>query len=108
MLLSLGLHLIVYRINFNFENISNVLFVLGMLAFLPSLIVQTGSYEMFYGIRYSMQVLFRKDFRKQYPSFTEFRTEKMVTYETSIFLETMIASSVIIIIAIILARLVTL
>ena len=106
MLLSLVLHLFVYGTNFTYESISNAMFVLGIITFLSSLIVLTGSYEVFYGIRYSLQALFTKEFRGKYPTFLEFKTEKTVTHETSFFLETIISASVIIVIAIVLARMV--
>ncbi len=104
MLLSLVLHLLVYGTNFNYENISNAMFVLGIITFFSSLIVLTGSYEVFYGIRYSLQALFAKDFRSKYPSFLEFKTDKTVEHNTSFFAEMIISATIIIIIAIVLAR----
>ena len=104
LLLSLGLHLLVYGVDFTYEHISNSMFVLGIITFLSSLIVVSGSYEIFYGFRYSMRALFTKDFRKRYPTFLEFKTEKEVPINSTAFIESIIASVIIIVIAIVLAR----
>lgn len=104
LLLSLGLQLLVYGVSFTYEHVSNVMFVLGVITFLSSLIMVSGSYEIFYGFRYSMRSLFTKDFRKHYPTFLEFKTEKEVPVNSSVFIDSIIASTVVIVVAIILAR----
>ena len=104
LLLSLGLHLLVYGVGFTYEHISNAMFVLGAIIFLSSLVMVTGSYEVFYGFRYSMRSLFTKDFRKHYPTFLEYKTEKEFPVNSSAFIDGIIASGIVIVVAIILAR----
>lgn len=106
LLVSLVLHLLVYKTTFTYESASNVLFVVGVLFFLPSLVVITGSYEIFYGFRYSMSVLFRKDFRSHYPTFLDYKVEKVKRYESTIFIELMAVSSVLFVMSFIFARMV--
>ncbi|MCD6482598.1 MAG: DUF3899 domain-containing protein [Candidatus Izimaplasma sp.] len=100
---SLGLHLLVYGFNFTYESISNCMFIFGIIMFLSSVVVLSGSYEIFHGIRYSLQALYRKGFRSQYPTFLEYKTEKSVKYKTSIYLEIIIISIIILVVAVFLA-----
>ena len=100
---SLVIHLLVYKVDFTYESMSNSMFVIGTILFLSSLVVLSGSYEIFHGIRYSLQALYRKDFRSQYPTFLEYKTEKTVKYKTTVFIEIVIVSIIIIVVAFILA-----
>jgi len=106
LLVSLAIQLLVYSTTFTYESASNSLFVVGVLLFLPSLVVVTGAYEVFYGFRYSMSVLFRKDFRSHYPRFIEYKNEKFKRYKTTIFIELMVVSTILVIVALIFARMV--
>ena len=106
LLVSLVLHLLIYSTTFTYESTSNSFFVVGVLFFLPALVVVTGSYEVFYGFRYSMSVLFRKDFRGHYPTFRDYKDEKFKRYETTIFIELMAVSTILFVISLIFARMV--
>lgn len=106
-LLAYGLQNLVYGSQLGYENTSNVLFVVGIVIFFPSLIVQTGSYEVFYGMRYSFNAFFVKDFRKYYPSYSEYKEEKEQVVTTTIFKELLIASILLIVVSAYLAGRVT-
>ncbi|MGD9910276.1 MAG: DUF3899 domain-containing protein [Candidatus Izemoplasmatales bacterium] len=105
--LALGVHLLVYGgDNFTYESMSNALFVVGMIIFLPSLVVLTRAYEVFQGIQYSMRVLFSPNYRKLYPKYSDYKEEKSEKIKTTIFYEILGASLVVVVIAIVLAQLV--
>ncbi len=106
-LLAYGLQSLVYGSKLGYENTSNALFVLGMVIFFPSFIVQTGSYEIFYGMRYSFSAFFVKDFRKYYPSYSEYKEEKEQVITTTFFKELLVASILMIVVAAYLAGKVT-
>ncbi len=100
---ALVIQLLVYHFNFTTESISNSLFVIGVILFFTSLIALSGSYEIFHGIRYSLQALYRKDFRSNYPTFLEYKTEKAKKFELTGYVEAIIISIVIIAVAFFLA-----
>lgn len=102
--LALGVHLLVYKEIFTYESMSNALFVVGMIIFLPSLVVLTKAYEVFQGIQYSMRVLFSPNYRKLYPKYSDYKEEKSEKIKTSVFYEILIASSITVVTAIILAQ----
>lgn len=104
--LALGVHLLVYKDNFTYESMSNALFVVGMIIFLPSLVVLTRAYEVFQGIQYSMRVLFSPNYRKLYPKYSDYKEEKSEKIKTSVFYEILAASLIAVVMAIILAQLV--
>jgi len=102
--LALVVHLFVYQTDFTFESMSNALFVVGMIIFLPSLVVLTRAYEVFQGIQYSMRVLFSPNYRKIYPKYSDYKEEKNEKIKTTIFNEILAASFVMVLLAIIFAR----
>ncbi|MCK7489053.1 MAG: hypothetical protein MZU79_01510 [Anaerotruncus sp.] len=63
------LHLAVYQTDFTYTNVSNALFVVGVVFFLPSLVALTSAFEVFHGIRYAMRVLWSPSFRREYPRY---------------------------------------
>jgi hypothetical protein len=99
------LHLLVYRMQFSIENASNVLFVVGIIMFLPSVIAITSAYRVFHSMRYVFRVIISPSFKQEYPTFKDFQTEKTKEIQSTIFTEFMVASLILIIAAFILARL---
>jgi hypothetical protein len=103
-LLAFILHLLVYQTNFTYANASNSLFVVGIILLLPSLVALTNAYQMFKGIQYVFRVIVSPSFQREYPKFHDYRNEKVVKSETTVFLEALISSLLIVIIAMILAK----
>ncbi len=93
------LHLAVYRTNFTLTNVSNVLFVVGIIVFLPSVVALTSAFEVFNGFRYAMRVLISPSFRREYPRYKEYKDEKKGKVNASIFIEALVSSFVLILIA---------
>lgn len=87
----------VYGSEYYLDWISDSLFVVGIVFFFPSLIVQTGSYEVFYGMRYAVNAFFVKNFRKHYQSYAVYKQEKDIVITTTFFKELLIASLILII-----------
>jgi len=103
-ILALLLHLLVYQTIFTYASISNSLFVVGIILLLPSVVAMTSAYQMFKGIQYVFRVIVSPSFQREYPRFHDYKNEKVVKSETTIFLEILISSLVIVVIAMILAR----
>jgi len=101
-LVTLLLHLWIYGNHFTKTNIANATFVIGVITFLPTLIAMSHSYKVFDGFNYAFRSLLSTSFRNTYPKFTDYKKERNTKIKTSIFLEAFIASSILIIISIIL------
>jgi hypothetical protein len=93
---------LVYGSEFTTAHLSDSLFVVGMVTFFPALVMQTRSYQVFYGMRYGFKAMFNKDFYQQYPNFRDYRETKDVQWESTVFVELMVVSAVIILAGIIL------
>ena len=93
----------VYKNVLNYENASNAMFVVGTVVFLPALIMHTGSFEVFDGFKYAMQSFLVVEFRKRYKTFSIYKQEIGSVMKTSLFMELMIASFVLLVIAIYIA-----
>jgi len=104
LVLSLLLHLLVYQSDFTYANISNSLFVVSIILFLPSIVAMTGAYQLFHGFRYVVKVFVSPSFRRNYPNFREYKEERQTEIKTTFFKELLIASFIILIASIILAR----
>lgn len=102
-LLAFLLHLIIYRYDFSIINASNVLFVVGIIVFMPSLVAMTSSYRVFTSMRYAVRVMLSPQFRHEYPTFKDYKSEKEKEIKTSLFFETMLASLIMIVASAILA-----
>lgn len=98
------LHLLVYRMNFSYENASNVLFVVGIIMILPSVVAMTSAYRIFQSMRYVIRVAASPSFRREYPTFKDYQTEKTREIQSTIFIEFFVASLLLIIASFILAR----
>jgi len=90
-------HVAVYRFSFTAENVSNALFVVGIILFLPSVVAMTAAYEIFHGIRYVARVIVNPQFRKEYPQFKDYREDKTSKVKTTIFLEILLSSFILLI-----------
>jgi len=104
---SLVLHLLIYGSDYSYSTLSDSLFVVGIITFLPALVMQMRAYQIFYGLQYGFKSLYSRDFYKHYPRYRDYREEKDTDVKTSLFIEVMIVSGAIIIAAIILAGMVT-
>lgn len=98
------LHLLVYRVQFSIENASNVLFVVGIIMFLPSVIAITSAYRVFHSMRYVFRVIISPNFKQEYPTFKDYQTEKTKDIQSTIFTEFLVASLLLMIASFILAR----
>ena len=100
--LSLLLHLLIYQSDFTYANISDSLFVVSIILFLPSIVATTGAYQTFHGIRYVFRVIASPSFRKE-NSFAEYKEARQSEIKTTFFKEILVASFIIFIASIILA-----
>lgn len=101
--LALLLHIPVYGTTINLETISNVLFVVGVITFLPSLIVTTGAYQVFQGITYVFKSMFGKNTRQEFPTFRDYKEHHSKKVETTFFKEALLASGIVLLAGMILA-----
>lgn len=104
LLVSLLLHLALYQTVFTLERVSNVLFVVSIIAFLMALIMKTGAFQVFLGFGYSFRVLWGRDFRNQYPNYSDYRDERNVKTTGAQALGLLLVSSVFLIVAIVMGR----
>ncbi len=98
------LHLMVYKQDFTYANISDVLFVVSIILFLPSVVAMTGAYQLFHGFRYVFRVIISPSFKREYPNFKDYKDERSTEIKTTIFKEILIASFILMIVSLILAR----
>lgn len=98
------LHLLVYQNNFSYANISDVIFVVSIIVFLPAVVAMTGAYQIFHGFRYVFKIFISPSFKQQYPNFREYKEERQTEIKTTFFKELLIASFILVITAMILAR----
>ncbi len=106
LLVSFLVHLWIYSTRYTYESVSNSMFVVGMIVFLPSLVVLTRAYEVFQGINYAMRVLFSPSYRSRYPRFRDFKEDHSGKVKTTVFYEIILASFLVVVVAAILAGLV--
>ncbi|GEM_PF-630021 len=105
LLISFILHYILYvrtyDEGYNFNSVSNSLFMVGVVGFFPALMAQIGSYKLFYGFQFALRGLFSTDFRRKYRNLSDYIFEKKVDIQTSIYLELLLASGMLMLVAII-------
>jgi hypothetical protein len=97
------LHLAVYGTYFTLTNVSNALFVVGVVVFLPTIVALTSAFEVFHGFRYVARVLMSPSFRREYPHYKDYKDERKGKVNAAVFVEAMISSLVLIVVAGILA-----
>ena len=90
-------HLAVYRFDFTAINVSNALFVVGIILFLPSVVAITAAYEVFHGIRYVARVIVNPQFRKEYPQFKDYKEDKTGKVKSTVFFEILLSSFIVLI-----------
>lgn len=105
--LAFVVHLLIHKTYFSYQHVSDALFVVGIVMFLPTVGVITGSFEIFQGIGYAFRVLISPNYRHQYPTFKDYKDVKNVKIKTGFFYELLIASLVLVIAAAILAGMAT-
>jgi hypothetical protein len=96
-LLASILHLLVYQFEITMMSISNVLFVVGIIVLLPSIIAITSAYRVFRGMKYVVRVFISPHFRKEYPTFRDYKEEKEKEINTTLFYEFFVAALMMII-----------
>ncbi|HLT00377.1 MAG TPA: hypothetical protein VK005_02695 [Acholeplasma sp.] len=84
------------------QTVSDSLFVMGILIFLPSLVAITGAYASFFALRYALGVLVSSKFKSRYPQYRDYISTKNTEIKTTIFLEIFLSSLLIIIAGLIL------
>lgn len=84
-------HLILYRLDFRAEYISNSFFYVGIFSFTFGLIAITNAHNVFIGFRYYISQLFKKkddEERIPYSEYKEDKYNKTYTYKTVVLLVT--------------------
>lgn len=104
LIFSVIFHFLVYGNDFTYEHISNVMFGVGIILLLPSIVVISHAYEVFYGFRYTARIFFSDSFKKEYPKFIDYKEEKTGVYKTTLFTELVIISVIFIVVSFFLAR----
>lgn len=94
-----------YGQGFTYTSVSDSLFVVGIIFFFPALVIQMGSYKVFYGFQYAIRGFFSNDFRSKHRKFSDYLIDKGESFKTHIYTEVLISTSIILITAIILSLL---
>lgn len=101
------LFMFVRNVPVTIANMSDHLFVIGVIIGMPSIVAITQAFRLFYGFRYAFRVLITPSYRRLYPSFKDFEETKTGgESNTTFFGEVLIASLIVIIIAAILSEVV--
>lgn len=100
---ALLLHLVVFGSTFTLQTSSDALFVIGILTFLPGVLALSKADTIFQGINYSLKLLVLKDFRSQYPNFKDYKDYKATSIKEKVYTEFLIASFIIVLVAVILS-----
>lgn len=85
-----------YQQGYDYESVSNALFIVGVVTFFPALMAELGSYKLFYGIQYALRGIVSGEFRDRYKKFSDYLLDKSVSLKTSVYVEIMLASGVLI------------
>ncbi|MBU1093792.1 MAG: DUF3899 domain-containing protein [Firmicutes bacterium] len=97
------LHLWIYGTHFSYANASNVIFAVGIIFFLPSIAAITHAYRIFQGFNYMMRTIMSSSFKSNYPKFIDFKKDKDIEIQTTLFLEILIASATFVVAGFVLA-----
>lgn len=82
--------------------VTDSLFIVGVVIFLPALVAATGAYSLFFGLRYAFGVMLSPKYREKYPRYFDYVSTKNVEIKSTIFNEVMLASGLMLVCAIIL------
>lgn len=85
-----------YNVGYSLNSMSDALFIIGVMGFLPALMMHIGTYRLFYGMQYAMKSIFVHGFRRKYSVFGDYLIDKKVESSTTLYLELMFASAVLI------------
>lgn len=97
------IHTVTDKFIYSITSISNALFIVGIVALMPSIVALTNAYQVFHGFRYAIRAFISTSFRREYPNFRDYKEERTVSIKSSIFLEVFLASMILIVTSIILA-----
>ena len=103
LLLTTGIYLLIHKFVFSISKAADVLFVVGILVFLPAVNVHLGAYRIMHSFSYFARSLLNKDFKKNYPTFADYRDEKDGEVNKKISLVIVAASGIILLAAIIIS-----
>lgn len=83
-----------YNAGYSFYTVSNALFLVGVIGFFPSLMAQLGTYRFFYGFQFAIRSLISSEFRSKFKTLTDYTAGKKSEMESSLYVELMIASGI--------------
>lgn len=92
-----------YGTGYSLNYMSDALFIIGAFGFLPALMMHLGTYRFFYGMQYALKSMFNTDFKQKYRQFGDFLIDKKTDASTTIYLELMFASLILIALSIVFA-----
>jgi hypothetical protein len=82
---------------------SDALFIIGALGFLPAMMMHLGTYRLFYGMQFALKSIITSSFRRKYKMFSDYLIDKNTDASSTLYLELMFASLTLIVLAIIFA-----
>lgn len=88
--------------NWSFVNLSDGLFIIGIILFFMSLIMYLGAYKVFSGFNYVTRTFFSKNYKDQYPKYSDYVEQKDVKEKSPMWLDMVIISAMLIIVSFIL------
>ncbi|HHU23645.1 MAG: hypothetical protein PHG08_02430 [Bacilli bacterium] len=96
-------HASIYGMQFSLESVSNITFVIGIVFFLPSLVALTGAFQVFHGMGYILKLLFNKNAKQEFPTFSDYKEYKSKKTNVGFFKELIVSSFLIMLTGIIFA-----
>ena|SRR5690554_2198021 len=79
LILTFGFHYLFYRTNYSLENMSNILFYIGISSFFAGLIAVTNAQNVFIGFRFFIIQRFQRKNNPNRMSYSEYKDEKINT-----------------------------
>ncbi|QMS85345.1 DUF3899 domain-containing protein [Candidatus Xianfuyuplasma coldseepsis] len=79
------------------DALSNSLFIVGVLGFFPGLMAHLNTGQFFYGFQYSFRSVVSGDFKKRFPSLSDYIMYKKRDVRDTVYLEIMIAAALLIV-----------
>ena len=92
-----------YGVGYDYDTMSDALFIVGVIGFLPAFMMHIGTYRFFFGMQYALKSLFRPEFKKKYKVFSDYLIDKNQDANTTIYLELMFAALTLIVLSLIFA-----
>jgi len=97
------IHLPVFGPSISISSAGDILFVVGIVMFLPAIAAMMQAQRVFMGIRYVFRLLFTRDGKTMYPTYSDYVIAKTTDKETTFFKELFVASAILLIIGIVLS-----